>query len=199
MSAEHTEVATGVLTLTFAVPPKYGDDRLQRVVQQHNEFVKMSVKFLEPTSDSLVPHMANLESQCKMYFIGTTAVLFTSRRRACQAADEVTVGLFARHHDHFGLLLGNDIEQFVQQLLKPHMVPVPGTAVDAVNLGYAIGPDGDTIAAVGKGALLIWSPQRPVDGTYTIYLPKTVARDDDAIQRAHALCEFISQQYQKSR
>jgi len=184
MDSEHD---AGVVSVTYALPPKYTDERLQRVVTLHNNFMKECARF--HGADDIVAYMANTsgEDRIKIHYTGTTAVLLTMRHRACKAADSLVVELFYRYYDHFSHLLREDIQDFVQSMLRPHMIPIPEAKIDAKHLGRAIGPSGRNISAVGRGALLIWDPNKPTQGQYMVYLPKDSV-NADARQRAKQLC-----------
>ena len=171
MSAKHS---VGVLTLTFSVPPKYPNSRVQRVVDRHNELVTEAMHFLDcgRRNYSFLLNDVSINVVCGNALRHLEAVLLVTRRPQCNAADTLEVDLVAAYNDHFKFALEEDIVQFVQESLRAHMVPVVLRTVPAKHLGHAIGPAGNTIAMVGKGASLIWSPEQPTKGTYAIYLPK---------------------------
>lgn len=184
MDAEHD---AGVVSITYALPPKYTDERLQRVVNRHNNFIRDAAKF--HGARDVVAFMANTAGadRVKIHYTGDTAVLLTLRQRACKAADSLVVELFCRYYDHFSYVLREDIQEFVQSLLRPHMIPITEAKVDAKHLGRAIGPSGQNISAVGRGAILIWDPDRPTRGQYMVYLPKDSVNAESR-KRAKQLC-----------
>lgn len=194
MDSKHDEDRTlrGVITLQFKIPPKYPNARVQRVVDAHNNMLREAARFLRwpkqffATSLNL-PDATVIAGSVKHK---DDAVLLVSRWAACKAADALEVEVCAAFHDHFTFLLQNDITQYVQETLKPHMVPATTRAVPAIHLGRAIGPSGNNIASVSRGASLIWSPIEPTKGSYIIYIP-ALSATCEVKRRANALIEGV--------